>query len=86
MGDGGKGIIQVVFQEGVLDGRKKTSCAEFEIKMQRQEKQLTFQKKNRSDFECSFNQSKTLVLKGDKRGDIGKISQRVEPDSYCIAQ
>ena len=34
MGDGGKGIIQVVFQEGVLDRRKKTSCAEFEIKMQ----------------------------------------------------
>ena len=38
MEDGGKGIIQVVFQEGVLDGRKKTSCVEFEIKMQRQEK------------------------------------------------
>ena len=35
MGDGGKGIVQVVFQEGVLDERKKTSCVEFEIKMQR---------------------------------------------------
>ena len=86
MGDGGKGIIQVVFQEGVLDGRKKTSCVEFEIKMQRQEKQLTLQKKNRSSFECSSNQSETLVLKGDKRGDIGRFSQRVEPNSYCIAQ
>ena len=38
MGDGGKDIIQVIFQEEVLDGRKKTSCVEFEIKMQRQEK------------------------------------------------
>ena len=37
MGDGEKDIIQVVFQEGVLDRRKKTSYVEFEIKMQRQE-------------------------------------------------
>ena len=86
MGDGGKGIIQVVFQEGVLDGRKKTSCVEFEIKMQRQEKQLTLQKKNRSSFECSSNQSETFVLKGHKRGDIGRFSQGVESDSHCIAQ
>ena len=39
-----------------------------------------------SSFEYFFNKSEILVLKDDKRGDIGNFSQKVESDSYYIAQ